>query len=441
MTAARDPFDRLVALLASTRGVADWKVRQRTDRETQLYLVGQRREALRTVDGDRYDVTVYVDHDGLRGSSSATLLPDFPDEWVERIQAAVFRATLQSNPPFALPGRSRYRAVSLVDPTIRDHPVDRAAEVAHRLLLLVRREGGVRLSSAEVFLAYAKTRFANSRGAAGAYDETSVDIEFVVLAGEGVRGAEALEEYGRRRVADLALEESVASASRFARDALVARPPRSVRTGPVVFRGEPLRDGTISDFWQPFRFHLSAEAAYRKLSRFAPGRSITSGRLAGEPLELAADPTIRFGVASAPFDRDGVALRRVPLVEGGKLQRYWATKEYADYLGVEPTGLLTNISVRPGRTSERELLSDGPLLEVVSFSWFNPDFVTGDFSCEIRLGYERRGGSVRPVKGGAVQGNLFAAFARAQFGREIEWMGTYHGPRAVRFERLTVAGS
>jgi PmbA protein len=220
----------------------------------------------------------------------------------------------------------------------------------------------------------------------------------------------------------------------------VAQPPRNARSSAVVFRGEPLRDGGTSDFWQPFRFHLSAEAAYRKLSRFAPGRSITSGRLAGEPLRLASDPTIRYGRASAPFDRDGLALRRVPLVEAGRLARYWATKEYADYLGVEATGALTNIDVPAGRTPERDLLGDGPVLEVVSFSWFNPDFVTGDFSCEIRLGYERRRGAARPVKGGAVQGNLFAAFRRAQFAREVDWFGTYHGPRAIRFERLTVAG-
>ena len=437
----RDPFERLVALLGSMPEVADWKLRQRVDRETQLYLVGERREALRTIDGDRYDVTVYVDQDGKRGASSATLLPEHHEEWADRVRAAVFRAKLQSNPPFDLPGRARYRAVALVDATIRDHPDERANEVAERLRRHVRRERGVRLSSAEVFLTYARTRFANSRGAAGAYDETAADVEFVVLAGDGVRGTEALEQYGRRRVADLALEESVADAARAARDAITATPPRALKAGAVVFNGEPLRDGTLSDFWQPFRFHLSAEAAYRKLSRFAPGRSITSGRLAGEPLLLAADPTLRYGVASAPFDRDGVPLHRVPLVDGGRLARYWATKEYADYLGVEPTGALTNIDVRPGRTSARDLLSDGPVLEVVSFSWFNPDFVTGDFACEIRLGYERRGRTVRPVRGGAVQGNLFAAFARAHFAREVGWMGTYHGPRSIRFDRLTVAGS
>lgn len=434
-----DAFDHLVRVLGRTRGLSDWRVRRRTDRQTHLYVVGTRRDALRTVDGDRFDVTVYVDHDRKRGSSTLTLFPRDADEWAARIGAATERARLQSNPPFELPGRARYRRVALVDATIRDRPSERASDVAGRVVGLVAREAGVRLSSAEVFLTYAETRFANSRGAEGAYDETEAGIELVVLAGEGLSGSEALEEYGRRRVGDLALEEAVARAARSARDAIGASPPRTGK-GAVVFTGAPLRDGDISDLWRPFRFHLSAESAYRSLSRFAPGRSVTSGRLAGEPLELFADPTLPYGVASAPFDRDGVPLRRVPLVAKGALERHWATKEYADHLGVQATGELMNIDVRPGRTREEALLTDGPVLQVVSFSWFNPDMLTGDFSCEIRLGYERRRGVTRPVKGGAVQGNVFAAFANATFAKEVDWMDSYHGPRSIRFERLSIAG-
>lgn len=437
---ARDPFERLAALLTATAGVSDWRIRARTDRQTQLYVVGDRHDAARTVDGDRYEVTAYVDREGGRGASTLTVFAHDEPDWPGRIRDAVFRARLQANPPFTLPGPQRYRSVALVDPTIKDRPDERAREVVERLVGLARRERGVRLSSAEVFLTYARTRFANSRGAAGAYDETMAEVEFVLLAGEGLAGTEALEEYGRRRVSDLALEEAIARAARTARDALAATAPRASRPA-VVFSGEPLRDSELSDFWQPLRYHLSAEAAYRKLSRFAPGRSITSGRLAGEPLDLAGDGTLRYGFASMPFDRDGVASRRFPLVEEGRLVRYWATKEYADYLGIEATGALTNIDVPAGRTREANLLTDGPVLQVVSFSWFNPDVITGDFSCEIRLGYERRRGRVRAVKGGAVQGNLFAALARASFSSEVESMGAYHGPRSVRFERLTVAGA
>lgn len=430
-------LDRLIRLLERTDGVDDWKVHEREDRQAQLYLAGERRDAEREVRGHRFEVTVYADGAGTRGASGVTLLPGDPAEWPARLSDAVFRARLQSNPRFALPGRQRYRAVPLVDPTIRERPAERAREIAERIVRLARRERGIRLSSLEVFLTYAEHRFANSQGVAGGYAETMADLEFVLLAGEGLAGTEALEEYGRRRVSELDLEATFERAARTARDSVVAKAPTGGRTA-VVFSGEPLRDSELSDFWQPFRFHLGAEAAYRKLSRFVPGRSVTSGRLAGEPLDVCADGTLRYGVASAPFDRDGVALRRTPLVQKGSLARYWASKEYADYLGVEATGQLTNLDVAAGRTRDADLDADGPTLRVTSFSWFNPDPVTGDFSCEIRLGYERRRGRVRPVKGGALQGNLFAAFRAATFSREVEWMGAYHGPRSIRFERLTV---
>lgn len=432
---------RLAARLSSAEGVADWKIRHRVERQTQLYVVGDRPEATRTVDADRFEVTVYVDRDGGRGASNVTLFPADRDEWDARVAAAVYRAGLQSNPRFALPGPQRYRRVALADPVIVAEPDASARGVVDALLRRLRRQHAVRLSSAEVFLTSGRTRFRNSRGAEGELEDTMAELQFVVLAGGGVEGTEALEAIERRRVADLDLAAAVDRAAKFARDSLQATAPTPGR-GAVVFSGSALKDGTPSDFWQPFRFHSSAEAAYRKLARFRPGELVTARRPAGEPLRLHIDPQIRFGTASAPFDRDGVGLRRQVLFEDGRLARYWATKEYADLLGVEATGAISNLVVPAGATPEADLLRDGVTLQVVSFSWFNPDPITADFATEIRLAYERRRGRERPVRGGAVQGNLFEAFRRATFAREVEWIGSYRGPRSIRWEGLAVgAGS
>ena len=435
---ARSAFDRLAARLAATPGIADWKLRHRVERQTQLYVIDDRPEAARVVAADRLDVTVYVDRDGGRGASNVTLFPGSPEEWGARLAAAVFRAGLQSNPPFVLPGPQRYRRVPLADRAIAEDAEDRARVMVDRLLRALRRERGVRLSSAEVFLTTGTTHFRNSRGAEGEAEDTVAEVLFVVLAGEGVSGTEAVEAIERRRLADLDLDAAAQRAAKFARDSLQATAPTPRRSAAVVFSGDALKDGTLSDFWQPFRFHASGEAAYRKLSRFRPGELVTPGRIAGEPLGITADPELRYGTASAPFDRDGLALRRAPLIEEGRLARYWTTKEYADLLKVEATGALTNLVVPPGRTAEAELVRDGPTLQVVAFSWFNPSALTGDFATEIRLGYERRRGRERPVKGGAVQGNLFEAFRRATFAREVDWLGSYHGPRSIRCESLAV---
>jgi PmbA protein len=79
-------------------------------------------------------------------------------------------------------------------------------------------------------------------------------------------------------------------------------------------------------------------------------------------------------------------------------------------------------------------------VEIVSFSWFNPDPVTGDFSTEIRLGYVVNGNGRRPFKGGLLIGNVLDALANVRWSRETGFYGNYFGPVAARFGQLTVAG-
>ena len=82
----------------------------------------------------------------------------------------------------------------------------------------------------------------------------------------------------------------------------------------------------------------------------------------------------------------------------------------------------------------------GVLYEVVAFSSMAPDPVTGNFVGEIRLGYERRGNEIRPIRGGSLSGNLFGDLATARYSQETGFYGDYQGPRAVFFPALTVSG-
>jgi predicted Zn-dependent protease len=83
---------------------------------------------------------------------------------------------------------------------------------------------------------------------------------------------------------------------------------------------------------------------------------------------------------------------------------------------------------------------DGPVYEIVAFSSFNPDPVTGDFVSEVKLGYRHDARGVTPIKGGSLSGNLFDALADVRFSRETYTDGTYHGPAALRCAQLTLAG-
>ncbi|MBI4494075.1 MAG: hypothetical protein HY690_14905 [Chloroflexi bacterium] len=163
--------------------------------------------------------------------------------------------------------------------------------------------------------------------------------------------------------------------------------------------------------------------------------------VAAERLTLAADATLPFGLATTSFDDEGVPGQRVELVRDGVVAGLWATRRYADYLGLPATGQLGNLVVAPGSASTAELLAQAePTLHVVAFSWFDPDPISGDFVAEVRLGYELDRGQTRPVKGGSVSGNVFTALANARFSRDLVFRGSYHGPETLWFANLTISG-
>src|SRR5262249_71486 len=98
-----------------------------------------------------------------------------------------------------------------------------------------------------------------------------------------------------------------------------------------------------------------------------------------------------------------------------------------------------DLEMPAGKTPAAALLAD-PHVEVINFSWFNPNIVTGEFACEIRLGYVVDGEKRTPFKGGMLVGNVMDALANARWSAETGFYGDYKGPTTVRFGKLTVAG-
>jgi PmbA protein len=240
-----------------------------------------------------------------------------------------------------------------------------------------------------------------------------------------------------RRVDDLPIEDLIARHAQRARDTLRAELPAS-RLGPVV-----LAEGAFIPLLEPFRFATSGEAIYRKMSPLILGEPVLGDRtIRGDILHLTSDPTLAFGTASTPFDADGLALSRVPVIQSGEFSAVAASKRYADYLGMKPLGGWTNSVLEPGGLEATELLvgNGGSVFEIVEFSWLNPNTITGSFSTEIRLGYEHSPQGTRAIKGGSLSGNVYDAFAEVHMARDTELIGNYFGPTRLRFEALQVTG-
>jgi PmbA protein len=421
--------------------VHDWQVELNRKHSHQLFLVGERVENERRVETVRARVRIYNDHlspggEMARGEAAFVVLPQDDEAAIaHKLDEAVFMAELVSNPLFSLPGPAEYPVVEVLDPRLAEEPRVVLDELRAQLVAAANREPQVRLSSSECFLDVGESEFRNSRGIEAAVQSSRALFDFVIISSNGKNESEMHIAQERRRVADVEVPALVARKAAQARDAARASRPAK-HSGPVVISRDALPDMVTF-----FRDQSAAQSKFQKLTQLELGKSVFGEReVSGEPLNLRSDALLPFGLRSGALDADGLPGRNVAIVQDSVLQRFWADQRYAEYLGIEPTGSFGNLTIPAGDTPEAELLAAGPLIHIVAFSDMMPNMVTGDVVAEIRLGYEIDGGSVTPIKGGALSANLYDAFAQATYSRDVVFLGDYQGPEAIRFAEMVITG-
>jgi PmbA protein len=149
---------------------------------------------------------------------------------------------------------------------------------------------------------------------------------------------------------------------------------------------------------------LSGSALQQKRS-FLEGKA---GTAIGSPaLDVADDPLVTRGLASRLFDGEGIAAKRLPLVEKGVLKSYYIDTYYGKKLKMAPTtGGRSNLQWTLGTQSRDELLAEvGDAILVTGFIGGNSNSTTGDFSFGVQ-GFRVRGGKIaEPVSEMNISGN------------------------------------
>ncbi|HBG44631.1 MAG TPA: hypothetical protein DDX03_09060 [Firmicutes bacterium] len=433
-------LDKGIEMLQANMRVDDWQLRRKHLVEHQLYLIGTQVESQRRAETDLINIDVFAaapsDNAKGRGTSTLQFTPGISDDIPERIERALDMAALAVTPRYELPGPADYQAIELRDPELAERPWETMERWRTELHEAIRRENDVRLSAAEFFVGLETNTMLNSRGVKGQYPATRAFIEMVLLAGNRQEENENYFSTTVRAMSHLNLSRIVKERATYARDMLTAQTPQS-RTGPVIISGR-----AVAHLFDPFVYRTNGQAIYRKFFNTAIGDDVFGERaISGDPLDIAVDPTIPYGGASAPFDEEGLPLRRIQLIKQGRVENLMASKRYADYLGIPATGAATNTVVGTGSLTFEQLLR-GPACHIVEFADFHADPMSGDFVSEIRLGYEIDArGNATPIKGGAVSGNVFNAFTNCRMSQETARLRRYYGPKAIRFEELAIGGA
>jgi predicted Zn-dependent protease len=418
------PIERLKAV----PGLAGWVAEARRTLRYELYVVGRGTENRRRVEDLGGRVTLLATSgDGL-GRATFDILGGRPEAFDAQIETALVQARLVSEPAWPLSGTGEYGKVPLLDPLVRDSGELMPQRVRAALLDGLARVPGVRLASAEIAVHKTNTSVVNSAGGAAENDESLYDLEVVLLAGSGPAEQEQMVFVKRRRFEDLDLEARIEREARKALDRVAAGSPRA-GTGPVVFDA-PL----LGHFLKFLADAASGAAVHRKESPLAVGQpAFALGGAAGDPLTVEVNALFPFGPASYRIDRLGTAGTNVRIVEEGRFVRPHADAQYGHYLGLPATGAPGTIQAPPGTATGVDLRRDDHV-EIVAVSDFVPQRSSGRFSAEIRLGYEVRGGSRRPIAGGTLSGNVLELLSRARWSKEVALHDQYVGPNVARVD-------
>lgn len=429
--------------LNDNQDIKAWIVRHEKINSFQQYELKQSTEAVRQVISEKYSVDVLCESPDGEGKPSSglgtvTILPG--GEISQALDQAVLTALMVHNEPYDFADPAPVPELDLVDEDYINDPAGSLRNVLGSLKDATVAFPHVRMTTAECFGQETTTHLLSSKGMDSLQKATDFYLQWVYIGGSGEEEVETFAEIQRRRISDLNIEQEANIRAQYTSDLLQAEGPQSY-TGPIFVEGGTLANMIAGEMLAGSLIQTlsSADLKYSGETPWEIGKTIFREEVKGDDFHLWANRQLPYGMESNAFDKEGIPAQRIALIEDNKLQFFIADQRFAHYLDIPVTGAFGNLEVQAGKTSETDL-QVGPHIEIAEFSWFNPNPITGDFACEIRLGYIVEDGKRKPFKGGMLVGNLLDALADMRWSKETGFYGNYLGPKAALFNNLKVVG-
>ncbi|MBN2372435.1 TldD/PmbA family protein [bacterium] len=215
---------------------------------------------------------------------------------------------------------------------------------------------------------------------------------------------------------------------------------------------------------------LSPPASISIFGSFAPafyadsvqkGRSLMANRLgeivASGEFNLTDDGLLAEGLATAPYDGEGVPMQKTKVIEDGRLNAYLYDTYTAHKDAVASTGNgvrlgfksqpqvgATNMYIEKGELSEAELLSSVKeglyVMEIMGAHTINP--ISGDFSLGASGHWIENGSRIHPVRGVTISGNMLDLFKNITgCADNLRFYGHFGSPSVFVSEMVISGGS
>ena len=428
----------IIKLLKNNSNVDEWKVSSVQNHSTELFYIKQELQMNRAKDVKKINLTVYKNFEEgenkFKGSSTIKINPtDTEKEIEEKINRAALAASFVKNQYYPLPMPSKKKAPKLISEFSKGDVVETIAEMVNEVFAEDNQFDAF-INSIEFFISSKNHKIINSNGIDVSYDSYSALIEVITEAKGITEEIELFEmisfsDFDREFIKNL-IRGQLKNASLRAK---AIKTPK-LEGIPVIINGK-----AINDFWGYYFNQASAGSKYQHLHDNSVGDNIQGEDILGDKISIKVTPQIPNSANNTYYDTDGLFLEDVTIIEDGIIKNMVADTRFAHYYNLKPTGGLRNIVVKGGKFTEEELRK-APYLEVLSFSAFQMDVMTGFFGGEFRLAIYHDGKKEIPVTQGAVSANLKDVQKEMFLSKEIVNSANVVTPKIIKFNKMTIAG-
>ena len=348
------------------------------------------------------------------------------------------------------PGDAEYPALNQYNPALDQVPEARKLQFVLDLEKCAKEKDPriVQLTYDMLSTTSGQTRIANSYGLNLSFRDNLAVAVASALAKEGDRVSTGTGFAISRDFEALSVEKIAGEAVEEALFMLHAAPvPSGTYRAIIHSRCMPDLLGVFSDVF-------SAENAQKGMSLLAD----KEGEVIAAPcVTLMDDPLLPDGLASRPFDAEGVAARPKAVIENGRLTTLLHNLKTARKAGVKTTGNAakggyagtvevapSNFYLKPGEKSLEQLtaeMGEGLVITDVSGLHAGANAISGDFSL-IAQGYTvKNGRKDQPVERITVAGNFYQLLKNIRaVGSDLCFPGSSMGSPSVDVGEIAVAG-
>lgn len=414
-----------------------------TSRSTPVRFEANRLKEVHTIEGG--SIALRLVKDGRMGVAVAEGLGNADSEAVQatvrRLADMAVETSLVGNKArFSFPPPADYPDVGLYDRRVPDLHTEKMVDLGQELIDRVTQHTPEVVCEAEVARTTRTTQIFNSAGAEARCEKTVFGIG---LEGVFVRGTDMLF-VGDGETSCQIQQDPSEVASRVIEQLELASKSAVVETGrmQVLFTPQAVAGVLLPSLALPLNGKVVVEGS-------SPLESRRDELVFHPSLTLKDDPTVPYRPRSAPFDDEGVASRRLSLIDGGVVRGFLYDLASAAVAGTQSTGHGRRASsigrtrpapscllVEPGTASFSDLVRgmDHGLVVEQLIGAGQGNLFGGDFGGNVLLGYKvERGEIVGRVKDTMVHGNIYTALKDdLVVGGEARWVnGSVHTPHLL----------